>query len=361
MLATDAHGGFGGISQYNRDVLAALSESDKVTEVVVIPRIIIEQDFDVPNAVRYVTAAAKGRLSYIACTISELLFGKQYDLVYCAHINLVPFATLFARLRRVPVLLAVYGIDVWKPPGRKVDRLASTTPDLVLSISEVTLSRFMKWTKGSSFKTAIVPNAVTLEDYGTGDKDPQLLQRYGLEGRSVIMTFGRMPDKDRGKGFDEVIASLPALRERIPNISYLAVGDGEDRQRLEAKAAELGVADTVIFTGKISDAEKADHYRLADAYVMPSSGEGFGFVVLEALACGLPVVASKIDGTFEAIRGGILGRAVNPSDQAELVSAIEAALKCPKKIQSELGYFRFDRFRDRIEQAVMRASGMIEP
>ena len=70
--------------------------------------------------------------------------------------------------------------------------------------------------------------------------------------------------------------------------------------------------------GLISEVEKADHYRLADAYVMPGWGEGFGIVYLEAMACGMPVVASKIDGSREAVRHGALGILVDPSDQEDI-------------------------------------------
>ncbi len=100
---------------------------------------------------------------------------------------------------------------------------------------------------------------------------------------------------------------LPSLAERIPGIAYLIVGDGDDRARLEAKAACLGVADRVVLAGFIPETAKADHYRLADAYVMPGWGEGFGIVYLEAMACGLPVLGSKLDGSREALREGDLG------------------------------------------------------
>ena len=73
-----------------------------------------------------------------------------------------------------------------------------------------------------------------------------------------------------------------------------------------------GLSDRVVFAGFIPEAEKADHYRLADAYVMPGRGEGFGFVFLEAMACGIPVVGSRLDGSREALRQGDLGILVDP-------------------------------------------------
>ena len=161
-----------------------------------------------------------------------------------------------------------------------------------------------------------------------------------------------MSADERYKGFDEIIDLMPRLIARVPNLAYVAAGDGSDRARLEAKAKALGVEKNVLFTGRIEEAEKADLYRLADAYVMPSSGEGFGFVILEALACGIPVVASAADGTREAVRGGELGLVVDPQDADGLERAIIDALLCPKKIPLGLDYFSFPNFERRLAGAL---------
>jgi len=92
------------------------------------------------------------------------------------------------------------------------------------------------------------------------------------------MTFGRLAGLDRQKGFDEVLEVLTELLKSHPDLVYLIVGDGPDRQRLQAKAQALGVSAAVVFAGRIAEDEKVDHYRLADLYVMPSRGEGFGIV-----------------------------------------------------------------------------------
>ena len=96
--------------------------------------------------------------------------------------------------------------------------------------------------------------------------------------------------------------------------------------RLADKARQLGVADQVVFAGFIDDAEKADHFRVADAFVMPGRGEGFGFVFLEALASGIPVVGSVLDGSREALRNGELGALVDPNDARSIEQGIDAAL-----------------------------------
>ena len=122
---------------------------------------------------------------------------------------------------------------------------------------------------------------------------------------------------------------MPRLLKRFPDLKYLIVGEGDDRPRLEAKADSYGVADHVIFAGQIPESEKVAHYNLADAFVMPSTGEGFGIVLIEAAACGVPVIGSRADGSREALRDGLLGRLVDPRKPEELIEAVTAVLKNP--------------------------------
>ncbi len=354
MLATDAHGGFGGISQYNRNSIEAMASFDRVREVVVLPRIVNERELSVPKKVRYDLAGVAGLRRYLWRSTTHAFGANSYDLIFCAHINLMPVAAAIAYIRRVPLLLAIHGIDGWRRPSRRVVAMIISRADLVLSVSQITLDKFRSWSAVDERATAVLPNAIRSECYGVGQKDEALLQRFGIRSRKVIMTLGRMSSDERSKGFDQIIELMPRLRELEPNITYIAAGDGDDRPRLENKARQLGVDDRVIFVGRIPEERKPDFYRLADAYVMPSFWEGFGIVVLEALACGLPVVASSIDGTREALRGGELGTLVDPRDPKALLAAIVDALQKPKQVPSGLGYFSFEQFARRLHCALRR-------
>jgi phosphatidylinositol alpha-1,6-mannosyltransferase len=192
---------------------------------------------------------------------------------------------------------------------------------------------------------------VDQEHYGVGIKNPDLLNRYGLSGKTVLLTLGRLSAMERGKGFDKIIELMPALSKQIPEIAYLIVGDGDDRKRLEDKARSFGVIDRVVFTGFIEEEEKPDHYRLADAYVMCGWLEGFGFAFLEAMACGIPVVGSSLDGSREALRGGSLGILVDPRRPEEIQTGILEALGRPRGVIPDgLEYFSFENFEKRCHQ-----------
>lgn len=352
MLATEAHGGYGGISVYNIDVVRALADDPRISEIVLLPRLLPGMPEGVPDRARLVAGAAEGAGSYLTSVLRQAVAGGRFDLVYCAHINLVPLAFAAARLLRAPWLLAMYGCEVWQPTPRAAANRLAGRADLYLSISQLTLDRFRGIWPVDPARCALMPNAIDLSRFGEGPKRPDLLARYGLEGRTVLMTLGRMAASEQAKGFDRVIELLPRLAERVPDIAYLICGKGDDQPRLEALAAERGVRDRVRFAGMVPEEEKADHYRLADLYVMPSVMEGFGFVFLEALACGTPVVASAVDGGREAVLDGALGQIVDPFDPAALEQAICRGLEQPRGIPPGLSHFEFPRFRDRLCDAL---------
>jgi phosphatidylinositol alpha-1,6-mannosyltransferase len=352
VLTTDAFGGHGGVAKYNRDFLTALCSHPSMSEVVAIPRVAMHATGPVPAGLRFVTDGLGSKAGFLYTVARELARLETFDAVFCGHINLLAPALAAAVRFRVPIILWVYGVDVWKRPNHFAPHGCAHINGFV-SISRVTAERFHSWAPISGKREWIIPNAIELDRFSPGPKSPALLDRYKLHGKTVLVTLGRLVSSERLKGFDEVLNVLPRLLTTHPDLAYLIVGDGSDKARLVDKARSLGVADRVVFAGRIPESEKVDHYRLADAFAMPSQQEGFGFVFLEALACGIPVVAGNIDGGREAVRQGELGSLVDPRDPADVVRGIEEALAKPKGIVPEgLRYFAFPNFASRVHAFV---------
>jgi glycosyltransferase involved in cell wall biosynthesis len=351
VLLTDAFGGHGGIAKYNRDLLRAMCSFPAMRTLVALPRLAPFSPGSLPQGLTFRFDSAGGKARYLS-KLAETLGGRiRFDLVLCAHVNLLPLAYIAACRYAAPLHLLTYGIEVWQPSPSKIANLLATRIDEVLSISETTAERFRSWALLSGVPVRILPNAIERSDFGVGPKDEKLLERYGIRGKKVLATLGRLASAERMKGFDEIISLMPRMLKHDPNLVYLVMGDGNDRHRLEEKAQALGVGRAVIFCGPIDETEKAAHYRLADLYVMPSSGEGFGFVFLEALACGIPVVASKRDGGREAVRDGKLGILVDPLDSDDIERGILEGLKRPRGVIPEgLDHFSFDAFVGRTHQ-----------
>jgi len=228
----------------------------------------------------------------------------------------------------------------------------ATSTDLVISISQFTKQRFLSWSAVHDSQVHLLPNAIHMEKYGIGDKPNYLEERYGLGGRKVLMTLARLQQNEQQKGLDEMLEVFPELLAEEKNLSYLIAGDGDDKERLERKAASLGLNGHVVFAGRVLEAEKADHYRLADAFVMAGRQEGFGFVFLEAMASGIPVVASSLDGSREAVLDGELGELADPDDREALKAAIRRALRRPRQIPDGLGFFSYEKFRERLQHII---------
>lgn len=338
-LCTDIYGGHGGIALFNREFVEALLAHPRCEEVVVLPRVVPHPGaHPVPPRVTYLERAAQSQAVYAADALR--LARERFDLVICGHVNLLPVA----RLASKHPLLVTHGIEAWKRLDRVRTKLLHDCMG-VISVSAVTRDRLVAWS-GYRGKTFVLPNAVRLEQYGVRPKPRALIERHRLEGKRVVLTVGRLSAEERSKGFDEMLEVLPNLP---PDVVAVFAGGGNDAARLEQKARALGIAPRVVFTGLFPESEKADLYALADVYAMPSRGEGFGFVFLEAMASGIPVIASKHDGGREALLGGKLGLLVDPANPAEIRAAIEELLaRGERRIPEGLEYFAFPRFVERV-------------
>jgi len=170
----------------------------------------------------------------------------------------------------------------------------------------------------------VLPLVVDLARFIPGDPDPELVQRYSLEGQRVLLFVGRMAGNKR---IDILVEALAHIKRRAPNTKLLLVGDHEGspayRQIVTAarsRAEELGIAADVIWTG---EQKPLPYYRLADVYVTASLHEGFGVPLVEAMACDVPVVASRA-GAMPWVVGeaGLLCEPANPDDLADKVLAV---------------------------------------
>jgi glycosyltransferase involved in cell wall biosynthesis len=265
-----------------------------------------------PRAVRIATLIARA-------TVEAARF--RPDLVVCGHVNLATLAWTLARATGARLLALTYGVEAWSIGSQWTAR-ALRAADRVVAISSFTAAELHRSVGVAQDRIAILHNAVDLERFHPGPPSRAVAERLSALARPRLVTVCRLDDADRYKGVDQLlraIAEHPGLAG-----SYLVVGDGSDRPRLERLAAELKVPAT--FWGRATDDELADLYRACDLFVMPSQKEGFGYVFIEAMACGLPVVAGGLDGSVDALAGGALGLLVDPRRIDEIAAAIRAHL-----------------------------------
>lgn len=158
--------------------------------------------------------------------------------------------------------------------------------------------------------------------------------RLGFEGK-VVLAIGRLA---RNKGYDLLLDAFSVVAPRIPDaVLHLAVGGSEqnaNEQRilaeLQAQAVALGLSGRVKFTGFVADADLADHYRAADAFVLSSRYEPFGMTAIEAMACGTPTVVTIHGGLFRAVTFGRHALYADTFDKEDLGISIVKVLRHPR-------------------------------
>jgi glycosyltransferase involved in cell wall biosynthesis len=291
------------------------------------------------------------RTPAFALLLLAVAFLEGPDLILSTHANFSPVAAWLQKWKGIPAVISAHGIEVWNLAFGRI-RQALQQVRKVLPVSEHTQRRIEKEIGLSAEKFEVIPDTYDIGKFRMGPTPVDLRKRLRLEGRKVIYTLARLDPGERYKGIDEVISVMPDLVKEVPELAYVIGGKGADRGRMEEKARALGVSDRVIFAGFVPEVEKTDYYRLADLFVMPGWGEGFGIVYLESAACGVPVLGSKLDASVEVIQAAGIGEAVNPKNPQELKAAILRMLKNPPKGPFE-GLASFSRKEFRIRVARM--------
>jgi asparagine synthase (glutamine-hydrolysing) len=354
-LVGDGFGGRGGIAKFNRDFLGAVASHPDYSEIVAFPRLQFDPIGDVlPSKLRWDTSGLGGKLRYVRHVIQSLGRDRKYDLVVCGLINLLPLAWMTCAVTRAPLMLIVHGVDAWAPHRSRIVNRLLRKVDYVIAVSQITKERFAAWSGIPTEQIFVLPNCVDTKRFRPMARKPELVRRYNLQGRRVLMTLARLASSERYKGIDQILEVMPTLIAKFHDLTYLVVGDGDDRHRLMAKSKALGLDGCVIFAGHILEKEKVDHYNLADAFVMPGWGEGFGIVYLEAIACGVPTVGSLLDGSKDALKDGKLGVLVDPRNHDDLQRGIIQALAKRRGVPSELHDFSCERFKERMGQILNR-------
>jgi glycosyltransferase involved in cell wall biosynthesis len=167
-----------------------------------------------------------------------------------------------------------------------------------------------------------------------------------------VLAVGRWSSTERYKGFDTLIQALPQLQRIAPDLHLVFVGEGDDQPALEKLAESLGVRERICFFSGLTRAQLVATYRHAEVFALPSSGEGFGMVFLEAMALGIPVVGGNHGGILDIIEDGATGFLVPHGDITQLAERVAFLLTNPSLARDiarrgrerVLQHFRFENF-----------------
>ena len=191
----------------------AVSTFSGCEEVVVIPRLMPRlADGGIPHKITYVTQGLNSKIRYVWTVFRTLLKEPKFDLVIFGHIHLLSLAFWMRRFFGLSRLyLVLYGVDAWTETRHRFANLEAKTVEGVISISEVTLKRFLAWAgSDGGRKTFLLPPAIRVNVFEAAPDQPTSFRlRDQLRGKKVIMSLSRLSAEDRYKGFDEVIELMP--------------------------------------------------------------------------------------------------------------------------------------------------------
>jgi phosphatidylinositol alpha-1,6-mannosyltransferase len=251
------------------------------------------------------------------------------DVVVSGHIVTSAAARAARRILGVPFVQYLHASEVAARPGLAASAVKAA--DAVIAVSAHT--RELALQAGADEATVHIVSPGVDAPSASDDDVP----RTG----PTILTVSRLGE--RYKGHDVVIRALPLIRASVPDARWVVVGGGPLEDPLRKLAEASGVADAIEWTGVIADAERDRRFRQADVFVMPSrvqpgnvGGEGFGIVLMEAAAHGLPAVAGDAGGARDAVVHGVTGLLVDPTDYVVVAEVVCDLLNDPERA-SQMG------------------------
>lgn len=255
-------------------------------------------------------------------TLVRLAKDSRASLLHANGSRAMFYAGLAGRLGGRPVIWHLRLMDQDPNLDWLLARLATRT----IAISEAVRGRLSRWPKAHA-RCTVVPNGIDLATFAPSTHRGAVRQALDLcPTDRVIGTVGRLV---AFKGQRYLLEAFSQLRQSYPCVRLLMVGDGPERTSLERHAARLGVGEAVRFTGHREDV--ADLLAAMEIFVLPSLGEHFGRVLLEAMALKLPVVATAAGGVPEVVVDNLTGLLVPPADAAALANAIATLLADPAR------------------------------
>lgn len=266
--------------------------------------------------------------------LREIIEKEQFDLIYChtpVGSMLARLAGISARKRGTKVIYMAHGFHFYNGAPLlnwmiyyPAEKFLSRFTDGLITINQEDYRRAQKFHAG---KTILIPGVgIDLDKFQKKEPTRQEIRnKLGIpESKIILMSVGELTKR---KNHMVMIEALARLKEY--DILYVICGDGPLKAQLRAKAEELGVRDRLKLLGFRKDI--AELHKMADIFVFPSLQEGLPVALMEAMASGLPIVASKIRGNEDLISNNQGGYLVSPTDSEQVAKAIEKMIQNPKK------------------------------
>ena len=280
---------------------------------------------------------------------------KGFDLVDAHYVYPDGYAALkVAKAMGVPLVVTARGTDINLYPNlpgiRNKIRKVLREADAVIGVSHALVDRMIKL-GASPDRCHYIPNGVDLNAFRPADG-----LRSGRPIRRLLAVGNLKPEK----GFDLLLEAIKILKSEYPDLRLSIVGNGPEESRLRAKCSQLGIQDRVTFLGAIPHDEMPEYYRKADVFCLSSVREGCPNVIMEALATGIPVAATKVGGVPELVRDGLngfLAKDLSPEAIAHTITQVIERAWIPDEIRSTVEGRSWEKVADEIQGVFQKCVG----
>lgn len=370
LLLTGAFDSDGGIAALNRLTVAALAEQYAL-EILILAENEAKLDprYLSPDSSVRVRAFAGNKINFVLSAWRAALFQK-YDLILVDHVNLAAALAPLRWLGLAKYTVWLCGMEVFPPRPDLEGRLGLKNASRRIAISEFTrqsvVSRFPKLQVEvcdlSLDPVRHVPFGFLDEEAGAVELESMDGSRLTLN-RRVILHVGRMSTFERFKGQEVLIDAFPLIHRKYPDAQLALAGRGDDLERLRARVLSLPseLHSNIFMPGFVADDLLERIYRLSYLFAMPSIGEGFGLVYLEAMSRGKPCIGARTDATPYVIRDRETGLLVDdPRSPEQVADAVLWLLDHPEEAK-RMGiagydlvrsYYLFPHFKKRLWKAL---------
>jgi phosphatidyl-myo-inositol dimannoside synthase len=273
------------------------------------------------------SGCAKSKFRFVAPAMSRVWGG--IELILAAYPSLGPVAPVLKGLgTKTKSVVIAHGVEVWTPLP-SVRRMALRMADLVLTPTRDTAKQVAANQGVAEERIRVLPWAIDPDFLARVSQTKKRTLPAGFPEGRVILTVGRWSGTERYKGVDTLIKVLPRLVGEFPDVQLVVAGGGGDENWLQRMAEDQHVSQHVHFFRDLSYEDLAACYAACEIFAMPSRGEGFGLVYLEAMACAKPVIGGNHGGAPEVIEDGRTGFLVKYGDTDELTSSLGTLLADP--------------------------------
>ena len=278
------------------------------------------------SGIRVLSLNAKFKYNpFIFFKLISILKKEKPQILHSFLFHSILLGRIVGRICKVPIIISsIHSEYIGGFLRNRLLQITDSLDDVVTIVSQKASETMLKSKTASANKLLVIYNGIDLNKFIFQDKKTREEIRKELNLKKddkVLISIGRL---FKAKGYPYLIEAIKILKSKYPDIKLLIIGEGEEKNKLETQIRGLNLEKNIFLLGRKENV--SNYLNASDIFVLASLWEGFGLAIVEAMACGLPVITTNVGGIPEIIKDKISGLLVNPKDFKILAQKIDYLL-----------------------------------